>query len=91
MAATTFTGIVRSENGFSDITKAASTGAITTNSTYGTNADIGGTLDVTGVTKLAGATTLVTPYESLTAATSAPTAAQSGTTFVFNRVQEILQ
>jgi len=87
---TTFTGVVRSENGFSDITKTASTGAITTNSTYGTNADIGGTLDVTGVTKLAGATNLVTPYVSLTAATSAPTAAQSGTTFVFNRAAGVV-
>ena len=48
MAATTFTGIVRSENGFSDITKAASTGAITTNSTYGTNASVGGTSTLIG-------------------------------------------
>ena len=37
MAKTTFTGIVRSENGFSDITKAAATGAITTNSTFSNN------------------------------------------------------
>lgn len=31
MANTTFTGPVRSENGFKDITKNASTGAVTTN------------------------------------------------------------
>lgn len=31
MANTTFTGPVRSENGFKDITKAANTGAVTTN------------------------------------------------------------
>jgi len=35
MANTTFTGPVRSENGFEDITKNATTGAITTNATYG--------------------------------------------------------
>ena len=49
MANTTFTGVVRSQNGFSDITIADSTGAVTTNSTYGTNASIGGTLNVTGI------------------------------------------
>ena len=35
MANTTFSGPVRSENGFEDITKNATTGAITTNATYG--------------------------------------------------------
>ncbi len=35
MANTTFTGPVRSENGFEDITKNATTGAVTTNATYG--------------------------------------------------------
>ena len=35
MANTTFTGPVRSENGLQDITKNTSTGAITTNATYG--------------------------------------------------------
>jgi len=47
MANTTFTGAVRSENGFQDVTKAA-TGAFTTNSTYGTNASVGGDLTVLG-------------------------------------------
>ena len=47
MANTTFTGAVRSENGFQDVTKAA-TGAVTTNSTYGTNASVGGDLTVLG-------------------------------------------
>tara|TARA_R110000796_G_C14512264_1_gene429996 strand:+ start:175 stop:771 length:597 start_codon:yes stop_codon:yes gene_type:complete len=55
MAKTTFTGIVRSENGFSDITKNATTGAVTTNSTYATNASVGGTLAVTGATTLSSA------------------------------------
>ena len=36
MANTTFTGPVRSENGFEDITKNTTTGAFTTNDTYGT-------------------------------------------------------
>jgi len=35
MANTTFTGPVRSENGFEDVTKNASTGAITSNAAYG--------------------------------------------------------
>jgi len=55
MGTTTFTGAVRSKNGFSDISVADATGAITTNSTYGTNASIGGTLAVTGATTLSAA------------------------------------
>ena len=55
MAQTTFTGVVRSKNGFSDISTNATTGAVTTNSTYGTNASVGGTLAVTGATTLTGA------------------------------------
>ena len=35
MANTTFTGPVRSENGFQDITKNTTTGAVTTNASYG--------------------------------------------------------
>ena len=35
MANTTFTGPVRSENGFEDITKNATTGVNTVNATYG--------------------------------------------------------
>ena len=52
MANTTFSGPVRSENGFQDVTKSATTGAITTNSTFGNNTSIGGTLDVTGAATL---------------------------------------
>ena len=37
MGKTTFSGPVRSENGFEDITKNATTGAITTNATYGSS------------------------------------------------------
>jgi len=52
MGTTTYTGAVRSENGFSDITKNSDTGVVTTNSTYATDATVGGNLVVTGTTKL---------------------------------------
>jgi len=48
MANTTFTGPVRSENGFQDITKNATTGAVTTNSTFGNDTTIGNDLTVGG-------------------------------------------
>ena len=75
MANTTFTGPVRSENGFEQITKNATTGAVTTSATY--NATITG-----GVQSLSGAgavdlTNLVT--ELTTTGTDALTLAD-GTT-----------
>ena len=48
MGNSTFSGPVRSQDGFQSITTDASTGANTTNSTYGTNATIGGNLTVAG-------------------------------------------
>jgi len=48
MANTTFTGPVRSENGFQTVTKNATTGAITVNTTVGTNVTVGGNLDAQG-------------------------------------------
>ena len=48
MGNSTFSGPVRSQNGFEDITVATTTGVETTNSTYGTNATIGGDLTVAG-------------------------------------------
>jgi hypothetical protein len=48
MANTTFSGPVRSENGFQAITKNATTGAITVNTTVGTNVTVGGDLDAQG-------------------------------------------
>ena len=48
MANTTFTGPVRSENGFKSVSKDAATGTITDQSTYANNASVGGTLSVTG-------------------------------------------
>lgn len=48
MANTTFSGPVRSENGFQTITKNATTGAITVNTTIGTDVTVGGDLTATG-------------------------------------------
>ena len=47
MANTTFTGPVRSENGFEDVTKNATTGAFTTNASYGASIT-GGVESVSG-------------------------------------------
>jgi hypothetical protein len=47
MANTTFSGPVRSENGFQQVTKNATTGAVTTTSTFGDDTTITGTF-VTG-------------------------------------------
>ena len=52
MANTTFSGPVRSENGFQTIDKDTTTGTVTTNSTYGDDATVSGTLDVTGAATL---------------------------------------
>ena len=76
MANTTFTGPVRSENGFEDVTKNATTGVFTTNATYG--ASITG-----GVQQLSGAgaadlTNLIT--ELTTAAGAAAGGAQGAST-----------
>lgn len=48
MANTTFSGPVRSENGFQTVTKNATTGAVTVNTTVGTNITVGGNLDAQG-------------------------------------------
>ena len=47
MANTTFNGPVRSQNGFQDISIDATTGTVTTDSTYATDATIGGSAKVT--------------------------------------------
>ena len=54
MANSTFSGPVRSEDGFTKISKAAGTGVITEGSSYSANASITGTLGVTGVTSATG-------------------------------------
>ena len=90
MANTTFNGPVRSENGFNDISIADSTGTVTTNSTFSNNTSIGGTLAVTGNTTLTGTLTAKAPVVTITDATYAVTAAQSGTTFIFSRAAGIV-
>ena len=52
MANTTFNGPVRSENGFQTISKAAGTGVVTVQSTYGTDAIIAGDLDAQGTANI---------------------------------------
>lgn len=51
MAATNFTGPVRSENGFQTITKNATTGAITVTATFGTATSVS-TISATGATNV---------------------------------------
>ena len=63
MANTTFTGPVRSENGFEAITKNGTTGAITTNATYG-NVRIASTQALAG----AGAANITSEITEVTAA-----------------------
>ena len=61
MANTTFTGPVRSENGFQSITKNASTGAVTVNSSFGTDVILG-TQSLSG----AGAVDITNAFTALT-------------------------
>jgi len=76
MANTTFTGPVRSENGFQDITKNATTGAITSNAAYG-KAIRGGVQELSGA-GAADTTNLVT--ELTTGAGAAAVTLADGTT-----------
>ena len=79
MANSTFNGPVRSENGFEQITKNSTTGAITTN----LDVDTSGNITTTGTLNN------LIPVTSITTATSSPTAAQSGTIFTLNRAAGI--
>ena len=81
MANTTFKGPVRAENGFEQISINSTTGAVTTNF----DIDSSGNVTGTGTMKMTGATNIVGIYESLAGATKSVTAADSGTTYVFNR------
>ena len=81
MGNTTFNGPVRSEGGFEVITKTAATGAITTN----LDIDASGNISTSTATISA-----LAPYVSLTDATYAPTASQSGSVFVFNRAAGVV-
>ena len=79
MANSTFNGPVRSENGFEQISKNSTTGAITTN----LDVDTSGNITTTGTLNN------LFPVTSITTATSSPTAAQSGTIFTLNRAAGI--
>ena len=76
MANTTFSGPVRSENGFESITKNGTTGAITTNASYG--ATITGGVQALSGAGAADLTNLVT--ELTTAAGAAAVTLADGTT-----------
>ena len=88
MANSTFSGPVRSEDGFTKISRAATTGVVTESSTYSENAAISGTLSVTGA--ISGTSTLTarrsvnTDFNAAGAKTDTLTAAQSGTLFLIN-------
>jgi len=88
MANSTFSGPVRSEDGFTKISRAATTGVVTESSTYSENAAISGTLAVTGA--ISGTSTLTarrsvnTDFNAAGAKTDTLTAAQSGTLFLIN-------
>jgi hypothetical protein len=82
MGNTTYSGPVRSEGGFEQITKNSSTGAITTNFDIDTSGNITGT----GTSTITGATTFVVPTVTIvTGYTSGTvlTAAQSGSIITF--------
>jgi hypothetical protein len=76
MANTTFTGPVRSENGFQSVTKNGTTGAITTNATYGSSIT-GGVQALSGA-GAADTTNLIT--ELTTGAGAAAVTLANGTT-----------
>ena len=76
MANTTFTGPVRSENGFQSVTKNGTTGAITTNATY--NGTITGGVQALSGAGAADLTNLVT--ELTTGAGAAAVTLANGTT-----------
>ena len=86
MANTTFKGTVRAESGLKQSTHTAATGAYTDNWSIDSSGNIAGT----GTSKITGATNLLRDYESITAATKTLTAADSGTTFGFNRAAGIV-
>ena len=77
MANTTFSGPVRSENGFEQITKNTTTGAITVEATYDTRPNFRTTVDSTTLNTGAAVTTTLTT-------------AQSGTVFAVDGTDDIV-
>jgi len=86
MANTTFTGNVRAISGLEQISKADSTGVITTNF----DVDSSGNVSGSGTLKLTGAANILSDYESITDATKTLTSADTGTVFGFNRAAGIV-
>ena len=78
MANTTFSGPVRSEGGFEQITVASSTGAITT------NLDISSAGAITTSSTINAKQVIDTTFNAAGAASATLTAAQSGTLFLIN-------
>ena len=81
MANSTFSGPVRSEGGFKQISKNSSTGAITDQLTVDSSGNLAQT---------AGVNNLITDVENVTAATKTLTAADTGTTYLLNRAGGIV-
>ena len=81
MANSTFSGPVRSEGGFKQISKDSSTGAITDQLTVDSSGNLAQT---------AGVTNLIKDVENVTAATKTLTAADTGTTYLLNRAGGIV-
>jgi hypothetical protein len=78
MANSTFSGPVRSEGGFEQITVAASTGAITT------NLDISSAGAISTSSTITAKKVIDTTFNASAAATGTLTAAQSGTLFLID-------
>ena len=81
MANSTFSGPVRSEGGFKQISKNSSTGAITDQLTVDSSGNLAQT---------AGVNNLITDVENITDATKTLTAADTGTTYLLNRAGGIV-
>ena len=81
MANSTFSGPVRSEGGFKQISKNSSSGAITDQLTVDSSGNLAQT---------AGVNNLITDVENITAATKTLTAADTGTTYLLNRAGGIV-
>ena len=81
MANSTFSGPVRSEGGFKQISKNSSTGVITDQVTVDSSGNLAQT---------AGVTNLIKDVENVTAATKTLTAADTGTTYLLNRAGGIV-
>ena len=93
MGNSTFSGPVRSEDGFEQITINSTTGAVTTNLDIDSSGNIdagSGNISTSGTLKVTGAANILSDYESITDATKTLVAADSGTVYGFNRAGGIV-